>query len=110
MCEFRILVSEPGKGESLVTEDISYLEVQGDGSVILRGLGIQDKIDNAIIKEVNTYAEEGATAKLVKAPIIGEFIKFLKILEEGTYTPELEKQWNEFISIGTKFISNLKSI
>lgn len=108
MCEFKIFVAEPGKKESLVKEDISFLQVQDDGAVILRGLGVREKIDTAIIKEVNTYSDEGATAKLFKAPIIGDFIKFLKSLENGTYTPEVEKTWTEFINNGKKLVEKLK--
>lgn len=108
MCEFKILVAEPGKKEVLVKEDISFLQVQDDGAVILRGLGIREKVDTAIIKEVNTYSDEGATAKLFKAPIIGDFMEFLKFLEKGTYTPELEKIWTEFVNSGKKLIEKLK--
>ena len=108
MCEFKIFVAEPGKKESLVKEDISFLQVQDDGAVVLRGLGVREKIDSAIIKEVNTYSDEGATAKLFKAPIIGDFIKFLKSLEKGTYTPELEKTWTEFVNNGKKLVEKLK--
>ena len=109
MCEFQIFVAEPGKSESLVTEDISYLEILKDGSILLRGLGIQDKIDNAIIKEINTYAEEGATAKLFKAPIVGDFLKVLKILETGSYSSELEKNWEKLVSKGRELIDQMKN-
>lgn len=108
MCEFKILVSEPGTGDALVTEDISYLQVQADGSIMLRGLGIQEKVESAIIKEINTYSDEGATAKLFKASIIGDFMKFLKVLEEGSYSPELEKSWTEFVAKGKKIIQKLR--
>ena len=108
MCEFKILVAEPGKKEVLVKEDISFLQVQDDGAVVLRGLGVREKIDTAIIKEVNTYSDDGATAKLFKAPIIGDFMKFLKSLEKGTYTPELEKTWTEFVNNGKKLVEKLK--
>ncbi len=108
MCEFKILVSEPGKEEVLATEDISYLQVQDDGSIILRGLGIRDKIDNALIKEVNIYADKGATAKLFKASLIGDFMKLLKFLESGAYSPELEKSWMAFVTKGKKLIDEMK--
>jgi hypothetical protein len=108
MCEFKILVAEPGKKEVLVKEDISFLPVQDDGAVVLRGLGIREKIDTAIISEVNTYADEGATAKLFKVAIIGDFMKFLKSLENGTYTPELEKTWTEFVNSGKRLLEKLK--
>ena len=108
MCEFKIFVSEPGKNEVLVKEDISFLQVQDDGAVILRGLGIREKVDTAMIKEVNTYTDDGATAKLFKAAIIGDFMKFLKFLEKGTYSPELEKSWIDFVNIGKKMIEKLK--
>jgi len=108
VCEFKILVAEPGKEETLVIEDISYLQVQPDGGIILRGLGIQETIDTAIIKEVNTYSDEGALAKLFKVDIIGDFMKFLKFLEIGSYSPELEKSWTELVTKGKKLIGNLK--
>jgi len=108
MCEFQILVKEPGKKETLITEDISFLQIQANGSILLRGLGIQNQVDNAIIREVNTYAEDGATAKLFKASIIGDFLKFLKLLEDGIYSPELEELWNEIITNGKDLLDNLK--
>ncbi|MFX1297363.1 MAG: hypothetical protein ACFFD2_21220 [Promethearchaeota archaeon] len=108
MCEFQIFVSESGKKETLITDDISFLRVQEDGSILLRGLGIQDKIHDSIIKEVNTYAEDGATAKLFKSSIIGYFMKFLKLFETGSYSPELEKKWIDFVKKGKELIEKMK--
>jgi predicted RNA-binding protein len=109
MCEFQILVVEPGKKETLAVEDISYLELQEDGSILLRGLGIQEKVDGAIIKMVNTYAEDGATAKLFKAPFIKDFMKVIGKIEAGSYSPELEDIWHSFVEKGSSFIEQLKN-
>ncbi len=109
MCEFKIMVQEPGKKEYLAIEDISYLKIQdNDGSILLKGLGIQEKIDTAIMKEINVYGEDGAIAKLFKTPLIGEFIKFLKNLETGFYSSELEQTWMDFIKKGNELIQDLK--
>ena len=109
MCEFKVIVIEPGNKTYVATEDISLLKLQeDDGTILLKGLGIQEFVNTAIIKEVNVYAEDGATAKLFKAPIIGEFMKFLKNLESGSYSSELEKSWNELVSKGNELIEHLK--
>ena len=109
MCEFKIIVKELGKESYLATEDISYLKVQDiDGAILLKGLGIHKKVDTAIIKEVNVYADEGATAKLFKAPIIGDFMNFLRNLEAGAYSPELEETWEKLKAKGKELIDQLK--
>ena len=109
MCEFKIIVQEPGGKTYVATEDISLLKIkEDDGTILLKGLGIQESVETAIIKEVNVYAEDGATAKLFKAPIIGEFMKFLKNLESGSYSPDLEKTWRELIAKGNKLLEELK--
>lgn len=109
MCEFQVIVYEPGNKNYVATEDISYLKLQEDeGSILLKGLGVQEIVETAIIKEINVYAENGATAKLFKAPIIGDFLKFLKNLETGTFSSELEKSWTELVSKGTELIEKLK--
>ena len=53
--------------------------------------------------------EDGAIAKLFKSPIIGDFIKFLNNLEEGSYSPELEKTWKDFVTKGNELLQELKS-
>ncbi|MHA1129469.1 MAG: hypothetical protein ACTSQI_05960 [Candidatus Helarchaeota archaeon] len=108
MCEFRILVSQPGEDEVLAIEDISYLELQEDGTILLRGLGVQEKVENAIIKVINTYAEEGATAKLVKSPIIGDFLRLLNKFEQNPHSPEIKGLWSEFVSKGNKLFNDEK--
>ncbi len=108
MCEFHIMISELDKPETLLTEDISYLKIQDDGILLLRGLGIQEKVEDTIISEVNTYAEEGAIARLIKAPIIGDFMKFLKNLKSGEYSKDLERSWADFVVKGNKIIEDLK--
>ncbi|MHA1264717.1 MAG: hypothetical protein ACTSRS_05700 [Candidatus Helarchaeota archaeon] len=111
MCEFKIKVAEPGKPAALVVEDISYLKSQfDDGKIILRGLGIRESVETALIKEVNVYGEEGASAELFKAPIIQPFLKVLKNLENGTYSKELEESWKEFIEYGEAYIQTLKKV
>ncbi|NVM55767.1 MAG: CooT family nickel-binding protein [Candidatus Helarchaeota archaeon] len=110
MCEFKVVVKEPGKKEYLAIEEISYLKIQeDDGSILLKGLGIQKKIDTAIMKEINVFGEDGAIAKVFKTPIIGDFLKFLNKLEPGSYSPELEKTWMNFVTKGNELIRELKS-
>ncbi|NVM28234.1 MAG: CooT family nickel-binding protein [Candidatus Helarchaeota archaeon] len=109
MCEFKVMVLEPGKKEYLAVEDISYLKIQEEnGEILLKGLGIQEKVETAIIKEVNVYGTDGAMARLFKAPIIGDFLKFLKNLESGSFSPALEKTWMDFISKGNELIQRMK--
>ncbi len=109
MCEFKIIVYELGKKEYVATEDVSFIKLQeSDGTILLKGLGVQEKVETAIIREVNVYAEDGATAKLFKAPIIGKFVKFLKTLEAGAYNSELEKSWTEFVGEGNKMLEEMK--
>ncbi|TFG05369.1 MAG: CooT family nickel-binding protein [Promethearchaeota archaeon] len=109
MCEFKIVVNEPGKEEVLVTEEISYLKMQLEkGSVLLKGFGVQETVESAIIKEVNVYGEQGAVAKLFKAQIIGNIMNFLNQLESGEYSSDLESTWKALIANGDKLIEELK--
>jgi hypothetical protein len=109
MCEFKIKLIESGKEESLAAEDISYLQYQEDGSLLLKGLGIREKVDSAIISEINVYSEEGGVIRLFKAPIIGNFLRFLKKIENGAYDPEMDEIWAEFIAKGNELLDQLKS-
>ena len=108
MCEFKILVKEPGKAEYQAMEDISFLKLEDDGTLILSGFGIKETIDSAIISEVNVYADEGAELRVIKAPLFKKFLKFLKLLETGSYSSELEQTWKDFIKNGNALLDKMK--
>jgi len=108
MCEFKIKLVEPGKEESLAAEDISYLQLQDDGSLLLKGLGIRENVDSAIISEINVYSEEGGVIRLFKVPIIGDFIRFLKKIETGASDPEMDEIWNDFVAKGNELLNQIK--
>jgi len=108
MCEFKILIQEPGKKEYQATEDISYLSLQDNGTIILTGFGVKETIDAALITEVNVYADEGAKLRLLKIPMLKDFVQFLKMIETGSYNPEIETSWNSFVKKGNALIKELK--
>jgi predicted RNA-binding protein len=75
MCEFKIVNVEDG---SQLLEDVVVLYHAADGGLILKDvLGMGEKVDSALIYDVNTLNQ---TCKIIKHPLVKPFIELLRTI------------------------------
>lgn len=73
MCEFKVVNVEDG---SLLLEDVVVLYHGDDGGLVLKDvLGMGEKLDSALIYDVNTLNQ---TCKILTHPLVKPFVEMLK--------------------------------
>jgi len=74
MCEFKLRVRENDELKNIANGIV--LGTLEEDKMVFRGLGVEEKIEGALITELNVIAEESAYIEIIKSPIISEFLKF----------------------------------
>lgn len=97
MCEFNIILKE-GNKETKVADSIVYARMK-EGNTFFSGLGVDTEIEGGLITELNVIADKGPFIKVIKSPIINDFLSFLdkynKLKQENATESDIKSEWEK---------------